>query len=202
MSHSGADDALRLADCIKRFCRKRIDDVVRTNPLEPAVVFHMNDGWGALCASTTKAAIPGTHLVATTKGKFKHEFLLQRALVRTGNVFGAECLLAVVGEPEGLNKGKSTWNILTGCTRFMSKLRQMGHRGPCATIYFLDGALYTSMARKIHILHDLHYDVLPESVEPEMLRVMEFVYTLKCVSHGCNGGAGNHACYGGCCLRG
>ena len=152
------------------------------------VLFLMTDGWSGWCNTTAFAAFPGTHLVSTAKGKFKHEFLLQRALFRTGTHRGADRLLAVVGEPEGLGEGKTAWNIMGGVFKFMKTLRQMGHRGVCGTTYLLDGALSSSVSRKVEALHDTYYELLPPSDEALKLRLQEFIFTIKCVEHGCNSG--------------
>ena len=85
---SEAIEALRVADVLKRLSRQRAADAIAAHPLEPAVMMHMGDGWGAWCNTSTMKSIPGTHLVVTRIGEFRHEFLLQPRLC--GKTFWGE----------------------------------------------------------------------------------------------------------------
>ena len=53
LSHGEAREALKLTDVLERFTRFRAEAAVQANPLEPAVLMHMNDGWGAWCNTFT-----------------------------------------------------------------------------------------------------------------------------------------------------
>jgi hypothetical protein len=189
LSNAQANSALRLADVLKRFSRKQVERVVAANPKEPASMMHMSDGWGAWCNTHVRQQIPGTHLVCTRAGKFRHEFFLQRALLRQRQVDGTEKLILVVGDPEGLNEGKGAWNAYTGSVRFMRTLRELGHTGLCANVYLVDGALFQSLARKFKAHHALYYELLEcDADEKTLLEMQEFTFCFKCVSHGCSNG--------------
>ena len=183
-------EALVLADCSKRFSRQRAQRAIQLEPEVPMLMVHMSDGWGAWCNTTSKSdVIPGTHLVVTRTGNFRHEFLLQRALVRLRDVAGGQRLFLLVGDPEGLNKGKGAWNVLAGACRFMKTLREMGHRGLCANVYIADGALYQPLARTFAARHRFQAK-LGKGKPDELLRLemQEFTIAIKCASHGCNNG--------------
>ena len=187
----GGRQALALADCLKRYTRKRAEDAVRACPTAPTVQIHMSDGWGAFCNTTSTArALSGSHLVTTRTGKFRHEFLLQRVLLRQRlAASGSDRLLLLVGDPEGLSKGKGSWNVLVGSCRFTKTLREMGHRGLCANVYIMDGAMYSALARKFAARHRLQAGLLDvEEHERAVLEIQEFTLSIKCVSHGCNNG--------------
>lgn len=181
--------ALVLADAIKRFTRQRAERAIQSSATSPAVMTHMSDGWGAWCNTTSRGTpTQGTHLVTTRTGKFRHEFLLQRALLRVHTADG-QAIFLLAGDPEGLNKGKGAWNVFSGTVRFMRTLREMGHRGLCANVYVVDGALYQSLARKFIARHRLQAMLLEASDdERALLQAQEFTLAIKCVSHGCNNG--------------
>jgi hypothetical protein len=74
LSYYQASEAMRLADVLKRFSRRQVERAVLANPKQPASMMHMSDGWGAWCNTHVKQQIPGTHLVCTRTGKFRHDF--------------------------------------------------------------------------------------------------------------------------------
>ena len=182
-------EALKLADVLKHFTRQRAEHSVSTSIDSPAVLTHMSDGWGSWCNSRTKSAqLDGSHLVTTRTGKFRHEFLLQRVLLRQRDDSGDRVFM-LVGDPEGLGKGKGAWNVWTGSCRFMKTLREMGHRGVCANVYLMDGALHQSLSRKFIAPHKVQANLFGGGEEETLvLALQEFTFCIKCVSHGCNNG--------------
>ena len=179
--------ALKVADCLKRFTRECVETSVLASPKAPAVLTHMSDGWGAFCDTTSRRPpIAGTHLATTRTGRFRHEFLLQRGLFRHRQEGGEDRLMLLVGDPEGLNKGKGAWNVFAGCIRFARTLREMGHTGVCGNVYIMDGALYTSLARKLLARHRLQAQLAAGSDDDRaLLDIQEFTICIKCLSHGC-----------------
>ena len=191
LSSDETDDAIKLAHVLKQYTRDQVSHAISRAPGQPALLMHISDGWSGECQSHIKRVVPGTHLVITRKGKFRHEFLLQRLLFRQLDArSGDDTLLTVVGDPQGLHRGKKAWNVFVGACSFFSTLRAQGHRGLCANIYLADGHLFSALVRKFRAHHKLFYTVFADELGDEAwkLQNMDFTFGIKCASHSCNNG--------------
>ena len=105
--------ASKIAFAIKKFLQRKALQSLAAFPREPSMLVYMADGWGASITNQFIKPVPGTHLVVTRKGKFRHEFLLQRGLVRQSLSTGEQRLFTLIEDPLGLSKGKGSWNVFT-----------------------------------------------------------------------------------------
>ena len=102
--------ALKISFAIKKFLQRKALRTLAAFPHEPCMMLYIADGWGATVFNTLKAAIPGSHLVITRKGRYRHEFLLQRGLLRISLVTGNTLLLPLLEDPIGRVHGLGAWH--------------------------------------------------------------------------------------------
>ena len=74
------DDCYRIAEVVQRRGRKKAQDSISGCPGRPTAFVYMRDGWSASVSSRTKVA-DDEHVVLR-HGRYKHEFLLQRGLLK------------------------------------------------------------------------------------------------------------------------
>ena len=87
--------------------------------------------------------------------------------------------------------GHSAFHVFQGMLGFRPLLRQLGFKGPCATVYVLDGMSFDSLSRKLKARHDLYYDAQDidddaHRVELALMRSSDSF--IRRVSHGANRG--------------
>ena len=104
---------LKLSHAIRTFLRQRLEELAVSSH-DPSMLVVMSDGWGASITKTIKLQFPGSYVMTTKNGKFRHEFVLQRGLFRSTLLTGHTNLLFLLEEPIGLSKGKKAWNVYVG----------------------------------------------------------------------------------------
>ena len=143
LSHSEVNQCYRTASAICALCRSSAATALLRERGRPVMLVYICDGWSAKVRSDSSASLVGGHVVRR-QGHFRHEFLLERALLRTRSITGIEGLHMIFGAPRGLKLGKGAWNILTASADFHPLLRALGHEGLSATVYIQDGALFSA----------------------------------------------------------
>ena len=113
----------------------------------PLAWFYMSDGWGAVVVSQHSARA-GTDL-CIRKGRFRHEFLLERALLKSYNGLCVDTVMLMSG-PRGMKHGRGSWNIYAGMRDFCNTLREDNHKGIEASIYLHDGAGFEAFSKAYH----------------------------------------------------
>ena len=159
--------------------------LLETYPEDIAMSIYLADGWSASVRSTETAQI-GTHLVLR-RGRLKHEFLLQRRMLKVMLPDETVKKVMLVHEPVGLRNGRSSWHIFSSlCESGPPTLRRAGHRGFCLNVYIADGAVKSALEKRVRALHELYYEVAELGDDAFVLKMTDLVLVIKCLSHGCS----------------
>ena len=81
-SDDDVNAALILSYTLQQFWQRRYEGLVADNQERPALICYMGDGWGASVNEALAVKFPGSHVRVSRNGKYRHEFLLQRAVYR------------------------------------------------------------------------------------------------------------------------
>ena len=76
------EDALKLSYASQRFSLDSLKRLASDHRHRPAILVSMADGWGASVTKSVSLLYPGTHTRVTRRGKYRHEFMLERLLYR------------------------------------------------------------------------------------------------------------------------
>ena len=178
------DNAIKVSYTIRKFLQQRALATLQRFRFEPTLFIYMADGWGATVFDMVKLPIPGTHLVVTRSGRYRHEFLLQRGLIRISTLAEGTVLLPLIEEPLGMGLGKSAWNVYHASRDFFPSLRHAGQTGVCINLYLADGGLFDSLERKFRARHLLYYrcglDLGQDAFAKEL---SDWTLCLLCPSH-------------------
>ena len=167
---------------------EKTNDLIDGNPASPAAFVYMSDGWSTRVQSRFTKITKDEHLVVRG-GRYKHEFLLQRGLVKKkSRRLGPETVM-LFGYPRGLCKGRGAWNCFTASAEFRDQLRLMGATGIAIECTVCDGALFSALTRHIDASHRMYCD--PElgadlGEDRETLEDKEWPVNIKCKAHGCS----------------
>jgi hypothetical protein len=184
MNKPEAFAASKISFAIKKFLQRKALQSLAAFPREPSMLVYMADGWGASITNKFTKPVPGTHLVVTRKGKFRHEFLLQRGLVRQSLSTGEQRLFTLIEDPLGLSKGKGSWNVFTANLDFFPTLRHLGCTGVTINVYLLDGGLFSSLDRKFKARHLLYYKGgMVSGLDADRLQLSDWTVCILCPSH-------------------
>jgi hypothetical protein len=176
--------ALKISYAIKKHLQRKALQSLAAFPREPSMMIYMADGWGASVSETLTKPVSGTHLVVTRKGRFRHEFLLQRGLVRQSLSTGEQKLFTLMEDPLGLSKGKGSWNVFSANLMFFPTLRHIGCTGVTINVYLLDGALFSALDRKFKAKHLLYYKSgLALGSDARRLQLSDWTVCMLCPSH-------------------
>lgn len=182
-----AADMLRchwIGQALCAFSRQRAQETSVANDGGPLLYVYLCDGWSAKVRGDIKKEC-GQHVVKR-QGHFRHEFLLERALIKCRRADGHEELHMLFGPPRGLRLGKSSWNALTAASEFFPLPRAAGHNGLSLSVYIQDGALFQASLRLMRARHSLYYDTLREMGEPSdpLEEARDLVIGIRCRAHG------------------
>ena len=182
-------NALMVSYAVKRFMRRKLETLIQDSPRDISMLVFMCDGWGASVSETIRDNFPGSHLTVTRKGRFRHEFLLQRAMFRSVDPSDITKIMHLLDDPIGLKLGKKAWNVFIANSEWLPTLRELGCKGITLSIYLADGALYSALERKYRVRHYLLYKGCAFGEEFNWVyQNLDWVICIKCVNHGCSNG--------------
>ena len=140
LSATETGQAHRLSQAIQHGMRARWEELVREHPDDVILTVYMSDGWGADTASHHRVPL-GLHTVVRA-GKLRHEFLLQRGLIRVYRRDGEVLLAQQVFEPVGLAAGRTALHCFTAICSGAPLSRHLGAKGICISAYILMAACF------------------------------------------------------------
>ena len=183
------DDVYRLATAVGDVMRDRCSQLLEAGKQRAVLNVYMSDGWGKKIRTSVSAKLEGTGVKLIREGRFKHEFLLERSLVRTYSRTAGHALGMEVGPPRGLEFGRASWHLFSAGTQFCPTLRAQGHQGISLSLYLFDGALFSSLYTKFCGLHNLWYDSdtgFADEDEAWMHKQSDLVFGIQCMVHAGN----------------
>ena len=164
----------------------KVEELVGANKSRPMLMAYASDGWSGWVRNLIKDVV-GPHLLVTSKGKLRHEFLLEHVFFRMGLPGGEQIVEIIPGRPRALGAGKDAWNFFTSACEFVPTLRTMGgSSGICIHVYLMDHQLLSAFARYMRGRHALYYEGEFDEEEEAHLKDLqnsEWVVHLPCKSH-------------------
>lgn len=149
---------------------------------KPVLMVYQCDGWS--CRVRKDAiAVEGSHLLKR-KTHFRHEFLIERGIIRTrsaGLQDEPDTVHMIFGPPRGLRLGKTSWNIYTASCDFLDLLCAH-HSGLCITLYVQDGMLFDASLRLFKARHSLYHSLFPSEADT-LHSDKDIVLGMRCKSH-------------------
>ena len=183
LSHSDLRDAERVSVALQRFSRQEFRQKLHERSERPVLLAFLSDGWGTSISETTAAQFPGSHVRVLRNGRYRHEFLLMRAVYRFADVCAPQ-VGQIFAEPIGLHDGKSAMHIFSGALDFCATVRGMGHVGIATSVYIQDGAMHSALSKLFQARHSLYYTDGPDlGSRHVVLENTDWVLCLRCVSH-------------------
>lgn len=183
-SNDDLNVALRLATAIMKVLQDRADLIVNSNTERPVMSCFMSDGWSVRLSDFTTVTAGGQ--TTRREGRYRHEFLLERGIVR-GRRPGAQAEMAMLmAPPRALRCGRSSWHMFVAGCEFRAPLRAQGHTGIAISVYLMDGAMFDATFAKFQALHKLWYDEAHGgcmSNDSRFLRQSEWVVGFRCKIH-------------------
>lgn len=175
--------ALRLSAALQRYSYQRFLNLLSEHSHRPLLLAYLGDGWGASVTETVALQFPGSHVRALRNGKFRHEFLLQRAVCRFG-ILDQQIVGQIFAELVGLRDGKTAMHVFRGACDFISTPRHLGHQGWATTVYIQDGALHSALSRLFQGRQSLLYSHGQDFGERHaQFENLDIVLCLRCISH-------------------
>ena len=105
----------RVVDSIVTILQSKVEACILTSPTSPVMMTYLCDGWTAKIESREKISHE-EHITVNKRGRYRHEFDLQRAFIRQKRACGKDRLLMLVAKPRGLSRGrKATDFFRIGC---------------------------------------------------------------------------------------
>ena len=173
-----------LAHGMAEYLRGQAAETIRAQSRceRPVLMVYQCDGWS--CQVRKDAiAVEGSHLIRR-KTHFRHEFLIERGIVRTrsaGLQDEPDTVHMLFGAPRGLGLGTTSWNIYTACCDFMDLLCAH-HSGLSMTLYVQDGLLFEASLRLFKARHSLYHRLFPSEADP-WHSDKDIVLGMRCKSH-------------------
>lgn len=156
-SHGDLDTILRLVAAVMSVLDKKADELVQKFDNQPVMACYQSDGWSACLSDTTTMKLGAKEQRVRREGRYKHEFLLGRGMLRANHLDGRPWLAMCFSAPRALRKGRGSWHMLAAGCEFRPLLRSQGHQGVSTSLYLMDGALFESTMFKWMGIHDLFY---------------------------------------------
>ena len=175
--------ALRIGEAASQAARELAFEAVVANKGRPVLMAYMCDGWSCRVSNDRTVQL-GDHCIRR-RGHFRHEFLLERAVLRFRDAgTNEEQVHMMFGPPRGLRLGKTSLNVLTAACDFVPLLRAIGYEGVSITVYLQDGMLFSASLRLFRARHALWHDFQEaEGPHDPMERDRDLVIGIKCVAH-------------------
>jgi hypothetical protein len=179
--------AYQMGDAFQDHQRIKFDTMVEDNCDRPCLYAYFNDGWSAFVASSTTTSYADAPSV-TRKGKYKHEFMLERALLKVMPTADTTEMAMLMAPIRTLAVGKKAWNFFTGICEFYPLLREVGHKHICISAYLFDGMLFSALSAHCRARHMCYYSAHGPQLGPlrYLLLNMDWVLASKCAAHGCS----------------
>ena len=149
------DLAYKLALSLQHAMRLSTRQLIERNQNRPIMYIYMNDGWGQSVQEVNSIAA-GDHLVLR-RGKYRHEFIVERGLVKTCKPGGGVDISLLLAAVRALKGGRTAWHLFGAGAGFFPTLRSLRHSGPAIQLYLFDGALMAEAPAFIG-RHELWYD--------------------------------------------
>jgi hypothetical protein len=165
---------LRLTHAAQSVLAKRHVLLIAACQDQPLLHCYQSDGWSTKI-STLNVATDGEQVVMN-KGRFRHEFILERSATRSVHYSGRHDLTFSYVAPRALLTGHTHLEFFSAACDFSHTLRNRGHRGAAITVYIFDRLLFSSMMRLLNGRHELFYDREYGSCPPD---VFDFLRNLK-----------------------
>ena len=87
----------------------------------------------------------GEGLRITREGRYGHEYLLQRAVMRCRPRIGGQVMFQKFGVPRGLENGRKAVNVFSAALDFLPLLKEQGHKHISVTMYVEHGLLHSAL---------------------------------------------------------
>ena len=186
LTHSEETEVLQLTEALEKVLEGKAAAILRRHVGRPVLAAFISDGWSTDISRTTTERIDGQ--LVTNIGWFRHEFVLERGVLRTLSAAGEHGFGLVCRAPRALRGGRDAWTMFSSGSELMGTLRGCGHRGPCWNIYVMDGHLLHATFRKFRSFHDLYYDeehgmVAPDEHDTFTLQNSDLMLGISCKVH-------------------
>jgi len=182
-----ADDRLLylLSETCTQQLRRRQSEMLATSRGKPVLLCYMSDGWGSNIVTRITSKVGELVL---RNARFRHEFLLQIALMKVFGADGSVETAVLVDGAVSLRHGKRAWQCFAAGCEFMALGRQQGHDGIIATVYLFDGLLCKPLGRHFRARHRMYYSEYGPMGGAEHLlsSLTDWVFTMKCTAHSCS----------------
>lgn len=187
LSAKDVRDVIRLSATLQKFMQDDLQRFITRHCEEPVMQVYINDGWSRMLNGKFTSTVKGSHLRVCRNGKLRHEFLLQRGIVRVNSLLGEELANIIVKEPIGMHLGKKTGHVFTASCEFLGTLRQSGCKGICINAYIQDGLLHSSLTRLFTARHVAYYlSGLDLGDSAAQFQDTDWTFSVKCSSHVCS----------------
>ena len=187
-STSDKREVMALASALCTYQAAEVGRIVTSRAREPLLLAYLSDGWSRLISDrlVRKGVNECSSIRVTRNARLRHEFLLQRAILRTCDSDGRDSFKIVCCPPIGLRHGCRGVNVFTAARQFMSTLRGLGAEGITLNVYVQDGLLHSVLSRLFAGRHALFYHAgFADAGRAEELRDTDITISIKCSAHGC-----------------
>lgn len=160
---------------------------IRQCPEAPVLCMYSSDGWSATVTTHIAGAV-GPHVVEH-RGRVRHEFCLERALLRQRRPCGDETLTVMARRPLGMCTGRRHGNFFTAATGILPTLADLGARGIKIQLYLSNGLHFKSFMRLMRgrfFLRCSAGDAFGDDLERALHWSQEWVLGASCKSHSCS----------------
>ena len=119
----------------------------------------------------------------------RHEFCLERALIKQRRPSGIEHIAVLAGIPRSMGRGKRTGNCFTASIDFMASLSEMGAKGINVQLFSVDGLHFESsmrLQRERFAVRAAVVEYFASEVDRVEQRSTEWVLGSSCKAHNCS----------------
>jgi hypothetical protein len=153
LTHGQSNDAERLAHVLRKKSLSDFSDFLLTNKHEPVLVVYMADGWATKIRSTYKTEIDG-HIISR-QAQFRHEFCLQRVIVRTLDIHGNRDMRMHFFGPVALKHGRTHMHMFSLACESVGVPGAYGHMDISVNAYLFDGGMLHPLSEYLMARHQL-----------------------------------------------
>ena len=187
LSPSELNEAYRFVVALQTVSAHKAKRIVDQSDIRPILSCYMSDGWSVFVQDDISRNIGETGITVRASGRFRHEFLIERQIVRQARPSGATDLAIVSPTIKSLRHGKGAWQMFASAADRHINPRVRGHTGIAMNVYLFDGALFHSTIPKLKALHRLWYiqniGEIADASELEELQNKEITCGMACKIH-------------------